>query len=305
MYATYSIFTALRGIANPNLAMALMIGSNVLNLGLDPLFIFGYLGLPAMGIEGAAVASVLSFTLTFLIGLILFRTRRTSVSLRLQGAEPLKLQSMWQIVRIGVPSFFGELSFSGSRLLVTPIIASFGTAVVAAYGVGMQLFGFGIMILVGMGLGLSSLIGHNLGSSKAERAKMTADQSLLLAMGIMAILAVLTAVFAPYYLSLFFDSEETVRHGVELLRIWSLSFPFFGVFIMLEQIHAGVGLNTPTMIFVTIHSWLLQVVPALVLTQVFNFSQLAVWWVFSLSGVVTGTAFYLYYRRGRWLTVSV
>jgi len=77
MYATYSVFTALRGIANPNWAMGLMIGSNLLNLGLDPVFIFGYFGVPAFGIEGAAYASVLSFTLTFAAGLFLFRTNRT------------------------------------------------------------------------------------------------------------------------------------------------------------------------------------------------------------------------------------
>ncbi|MBD3403551.1 MATE family efflux transporter [candidate division GN15 bacterium] len=305
MYTTYSVFTAMRGVANPQLAMALMIGSNVLNIALDPLFIFGYAGLPAMGIRGAAVASVSSFTLTLTIGVLLFFLGRTNVPLRLRSAAQPHLQSMWQILKIGIPAWLGELSFSGSRLLLTPIIATFGTAVVAAYGAGTQLFAFGIMVLVGIGLGLSSLIGHNVGSGKLERAKQTADRAILLAVGVMTVLGVLTLIFARYYMNLFFSSPETVAHGVELLRIWAIGFPFFGVFIMLENIHTGVGLNTPMMVFVSIHSWGFQIIPAVVVTQVFGLDQTAIWAVFGASGALSSLLFYLYYRRGRWLTVKV
>ncbi|MBU0982703.1 MAG: MATE family efflux transporter [candidate division Zixibacteria bacterium] len=305
MYATYSVFTALRGIANPKWAMALMIGSNILNLSLDPIFIFGYLGLPAFGIDGAAYASVLSFCLTFTIGIILFRTRYTNVRLHLIGRVPVSISSMWTIVKIGIPAWLGELSFSSSRLLITPIVASFGTAVVAAYGVGMQVFSFGIMLLVGIGLGLSSLIGHNLGGNKPERAKQTADRALVLGIGLMTVLGVISFIFAELYMSLFFENPETIACGVELIRIGAIAFPFWGLFIMLEQIHSGVGLNMPMMIVSAIHSWGLQVAPALLVTQVLGMNQTAVWWVLTMAGVVTSTCFYAYYRRGRWLTHKV
>ncbi len=305
MYATYSIFTALRGVANPHWAMALMIGSNTLNLILDPLFIFGYLGIPAMGIRGAALASVLSFSVTFAIGLVLFRTNWTNVRLHIVGRAAVTLTSMWKIVRIGIPAWLGELSFSCSRLLITPIVASFGTAVVAAYGVSMQVFGFGIMILVGMGLGLSSLIGHNLGGEKYDRAKKTGDHAIFLGIGIMTVFGLLTFVFAELYMKIFFHNPETIRLGVEILRIAAVGFPFFGAFIMLEQIHVGVGLNMPVMVVSIIHSWGLQVLPAVIVTQVFGLNETAVWWVLTLAGVVTATLFYAYYTRGRWLTVKV
>ncbi|MCB2201792.1 MATE family efflux transporter [bacterium] len=305
MFTTYSVFTALRGVANPNLAMGLMLGSNVLNVVLDPLLMFGYFGLPAWGIRGAAIASVASFTLTLIVGVLLFTTPLTNVRLRIAGAARLSLASAWKIVRIGIPAWLGELSWSGSRLLLTPIIATFGTPVVAAYGVGTQWFAFGIMILVGIGLGLSSLIGHNIGGGKLDRAKKTADQAIMLSVGIMTLLGVLTFLFARQYVSLFFKSEETIGYAVEILRIFALGYPFFGVFIMLENIHSGVGLNTPMMVFVSIHSWGFQVLPSLLVTQVFGWDQNAVWIVLATSGCLTSTLFYLYYRRGKWLTVSV
>lgn len=305
MYATYSVFTALRGIANPNWAMALMIGSNVLNALIDPVFIFGYFGLPALGVNGAAYASVLSYTLTFSFGLVLFGTNWTNVRLHLVGRTAMSVKSAWNMVRIGFPAFVGELSFSGSRLLITPLVATFGTGVVAAYGVGTQLFAMGIMILVGLGLGLSSLIGHNLGAGKKVRAKRTADHSILFGIGIMSALGLVSFFLAEFYMGLFFDSAETIQYGVELLRIWAIGFPFFGALIMIEMVHQGVGMNTPVMIMIAIHGWGLQVLPALLVTQVFGMGQTAVWWVFGISGIVSSIGFYLYYRRGKWLTVRV
>lgn len=305
MYATYSIFTALRGIANPKWSMGLMISANILNLTLDPLFIFGYLGFPKMGINGAAVASVISFTTIFIIGLFLFRTDKINVTLHLVGKKSVSFLSMWKMVKIGIPAWLGELSFSLSRMLITPILAGFGTAVVAAYGVAIQVFAFGIMILVGIGLGLSSLIGHNLGANKIERAKKTGDHSILLGMVIMTIFGILVWIFGRLYMDIFFKSPETVELGYTILKIWTIGFPIFGAWIMLEQIHTGVGLNMPFMIISFIHSWILQVVPAYILVKFFGFDHHAVWWIMGLSGYISVTFFYFYYRRGRWLTVKV
>ncbi len=305
LYSVYSIFTALRCVANPKLAMALMIGSNILNVILAPLLMFGWMGLPKWGIAGAGWATVISVTITLIVGIWLFFSNHVNVRLHLRSKVKVSIASMWKMVWLGVPAWLGELSFSLSRLLITPIVAGFGTGVVAAYGTGMQVFGFGISIIVGIGLGLSSLIGHNIGGKKFERAKATADHAILISFGIMAAMGVLTFAFAGQYVRIFFDNEETVMHGITLLRIFAISFPFFGAFIMLEQIHLGVGLNAPFMVFSIVHSWLFQVVPAVIATQFLGFTEVSVWWILTCSGIVTTTLFYAYYRRGRWLTAKV
>ena len=168
---TYSVYTALRGVANPNLAMGLMLGSTILNVILDPLLIFGYLGFPKLGVMGAAIASVASYTITLLIGIAIFFTNKTNVKLHLRSKVPMSVATMAKIVKIGVPAWMGSLSFSGARLAIMPMVAIFGNSVIAAYGVGMTISAIGIAILVGVGLGLSSLIGHNLGAGKKERAR--------------------------------------------------------------------------------------------------------------------------------------
>ena len=305
MYATYSIYTAMRGIANPQMAMILMVASNFLNIVLDPIFMFGYFGMPAWGIEGAAFASVLSYTLTFGVGLYLFCGDHTTVKLHLKGKIPISVASMWKLVKIGIPAWFGSMSYSGARLIMTPLIATFGTGVVAAYGIGNQVTSFGIMILVGIGLGLSSLIGHNIGSGKIERAKKTADHAIVLGVAIMTLMGLATALFARPIMGIFFDNPDTIQIGVVMLRIFALGFPFMAVLLMIEEIHTGVGMNTPAMIVNVINAWLLEVVPVVVLTQYYDFPEEVIWWVISGASVVSSTVFYLYYRKGKWLTAKL
>jgi len=305
IYATYSIYTAMRGVANPQMAMYLMIASNILNMVLDPIIMFGYFGLPAMGIRGAAIASVASYSITLAVGVFLFYANFTNVRLHLKGKEKIALASMWKIVKIGVPAWLGDMSFSGARLVITPLIAAFGTNVVAAYGVGNQVTHFGITVRVGIGLGLSSLIGHHLGGQKIERARKTADQAVLLGVAIMAVFGVVSFIFAEPIMRLFFNGADTIGYGVVMLRIFAVSFPFLGVFIMVSEIHVGVGLNTPAMVISIIHSWLFEVTPILMLTQIASFDQDAIWWTITVATTASALIFYGYYRRGRWLTVEV
>jgi putative MATE family efflux protein len=303
--ATYSIYTAMRGVANPKMAMILMIASNILNIVLDPILMFGYLGFPALGIKGAAIASVFSFTLTLAVGLLLFYFDFTNIALHIKGKLPMALHSSAKLLKIGFPAWVGEISFSAARLLVVPMIATFGTNVVAAYGVGSQITSLGIMILVGMGLGLSSLIGHNVGGGKIERAKKTGDQAVILGVVIMTIYGLITFFFAEPIIRAFFDNADTVTTGASMLRIFALGFPFFGAFFMVQEIHVGVGLNSPAMVMTLVHSWALEVVPIYFFTQYLGYDADAIWWTITVSGVIISVAFYLYYLRGRWLTVKL
>jgi putative MATE family efflux protein len=304
-YATYSIYTALRGVANPMMAMVLMIISNILNMVLDPLFIFGYAGLPALGVPGAAVASVTSFGLTLAAGLVIFYGGFANIRLTMRGFTLVRAATMWKMLKIGIPSWLGSLSYTSARLIITPLIAAFGTSVVAAYGVGNQITSFGVMILVGIGLGLSALIGHNVGSGKTERARSTADLAITLGSGLMVILAAMVFVFARPIVTLFFQAPETVAAGTTMLRIFAAGFPFLGAYFIIEGIHTGVGLNSPAMIMSIIHAWLLELVPIFLLTRVWGCPETSIWWTMSIAAALASTAFYLYYRRGRWLRVRL
>lgn len=304
-FAVYTIFTALRSVANPNQAMTLMLASTTLNMILDPLFIFGYAGFPAMGVKGAAVASFISIFVTLLAGLVILYGDYSNIKLHLRGKLSISVSSMWTIVKIGVPSWLGEFSFSGARLIIVPIVATFGTSVVAAYGVGNLITEIGIMILVGIGMGVSALIGQTLGSGKTERARQTATQSIYLGIGIMTLFGLAVFFFAEETMKMFFSSQDTIAVGSVMLKIYSVGFPCFGAFLMISEIHMGVGLNSPAMVINMINSWLLEVIPIYFFTQHFGFGVTIIWWTIVAALSISSLIFYLYYRRGRWLNHSV
>lgn len=304
-FATYSVFTALRGVANPKMAMAIMLGFTALNIVLDPFLIFGWWVFPPMGVAGAAWASVISYAIAFTAGMIVLCSGVANIRLRLRGGHPVQWRVMGQILRIGAPTAIGQISFSLARTAIMPMISMFGMGVVAAYGVSTRISSFGIMLLVGIGLGLSALIGHNLGAGKQERARQTANQALLLATGIMTLIGILTFVGAGFIMRLFFGEPEIVARGIEMMRIFALGFPFLGLYITLENVYGGVGENRPAMVFNIIHAWVLEVPAVYVCTTLLGWSQLAVWWSIVIAGAIMAGAFYLYFRRGTWLQVKV
>jgi putative MATE family efflux protein len=304
-FATYSVFTALRGVANPNKAMFLMISLSVLNLILDPFLIFGWWIFPRMGIVGAAWASVISYTVAFTTGMIIFYTGGANVRLHLRSTGRVRWSTMWQMLKIGVPSAIGSISFSMARLVIMPMISFFGMGVVAAYGVSQRVAALGIVLLVGIGLGLSALIGHNLGARKLKRARKTANQSLLLGVGIKAVIGIITFVFAGLIMNLFFDDQEIIGYGITMLKIFAVGLPFLGLFIMIENVYTGAGENRPAMFFNIFHAWLLEVPAVYVTTQILGLSQDAVWWSITGATVISATAYYLYFRKGGWLQVKV
>jgi len=158
---------------------------------------------------------------------------------------------------------------------------------------------------VGIGLGLAALIGHNLGGDKKERAKRTADQALLLSIGIMVALGIAIFALARPIMRIYFENTETIAYGVTVLRILAVSFPFVGIYIMLEETYAGVGLNSPAMIVSIGHAWVIEIPAIYILTQVFDFNQDAVWWSITAASMLSAAGFYWYYRRGQWLNVKV
>ncbi len=300
-FSSYTIYTALRGVGDPNKAMVLMISGVLMNLVLDPFLIFGWWIFPRLGLVGAAIASIISYSFTFIVGLIIFFGGFTSVRLGLRGRVPIGIKGMWRMMSIGFPSGINSISFSLSRLVVMPMVAVFGTAVVAAYGMGTRVSALGIMMVVGMGLGLSALIGQNLGARKLERAKTTADKAIVFSALFMLGFTIINIVGAPIIVKFFFTEEPIYSLGITIIRIISLILPFIGIIITIEMIYSGAGENKTPMILSIIHSWAIEIPLILLSTKLLGFNQNGVWWSLAIGSVISAIIYYFVYRRGGWL----
>ncbi|MBD3168294.1 MAG: MATE family efflux transporter [candidate division Zixibacteria bacterium] len=300
-FAVFTIYTALRGVGDPNKAMGLMIAGVVLNMALDPFLIFGWWIFPEMGIRGAALASVISRSFAFIVGLVIFYGGFTSVRLHLKGQMRVSMLRIWQMIKIGFPSGINSISFSLSRLVIMPMVTVFGTNVVAAYGVGMRVTAMAIMIVVGMGLGVSALTGQNLGAKKFDRAKETAYKSILFTAAVMTGFSLFFILGADFIVKFFFDTEPLVSLGKEVIRILAMTLPAIGIAKVIEMIYAGAGDNKPSMVFSLIYSWILLIPAILITTKLLDFDHTAVWWSMVFSGYAGTVLFFMYFKREKWL----
>ena len=300
-FATFSLYTALRSVDDPRKAMALMLGGTILNALLDPFLIFGWGPFPALGIEGAAVASVAGYTATYLAGMVILYGGLTNVRLRWRNEVALSWSSMKQILGISLPSAVSQISWSLGRVVVMPFIAVFGTGVVAAYGMATRVVLVGILATVGLGLGVASLTGHNLGAGLLIRARRTASVSLSAAVGLNCAYGAFVAAFAVPIAGLFLRDPALTAAGAEILRIQAVSFPFTGAFIIMENVHSGAGDTVPPMMYNVLLDWIFLVPVVVVGTKWLGFDATHVWWTITGAVIAATTAFYFHFRKERWL----
>jgi putative MATE family efflux protein len=275
--------------------MAIMFFSTGLNMALDPLFIVKF----KMGVEGAAIATVISAVSAVIVGLCVLRFGGTHIriSLRRFRFDP---PVMWQIVKIGFPPFLESVARSMAFWLIAIFVASYGTVIVASYGICMRIIEFGIVFAVGMELGASAIVGQSLGAGKTDRAVGTARNAALLALAIALGLSVLEAVFARPIMGLFGKSAEVQAVGAEVLMYFVINQPLVATAIALSSAFYGSGNTWPPTITGLLASWAFQIPLTAVFVYVLNYPPTAMWTVMILQHVIYLVLLVIWFRRGRW-----
>jgi putative MATE family efflux protein len=299
--ASFSVYTALRSIGRPALGMWLSAGGALVNLVLDPLLIFGIGPFPALGIQGAAVASALGFTTVTIAGAIALASRHSPVPVRWFSEPYPDWTEMLQILRIGLPAGIAALSFSLSASIVVKLVAIYGTSVVALFGMAQKVLRFGVMIIAGLGLGTGALVGQYLGSRRLRHAWLASVISMFLGAGTLFVYGLLLFAFAPLIVRGFFSDPALLDAGVLYLRILSIGLPFTGILLASENAFAGAGQNTPTMIANVLTSWALTIPLMYVLGEVAGLGPVGMMAGSACGSAIAGFVGLWLVRRGTWL----
>lgn len=314
-YASYSCFTALRCTGDPMSQMWIMLGASLLNAVLAPVFMFSELpfvggrGL-GLGVSGAALATVIAISLSFLVGFGLLVSGKTRVRLSARGLLRLDPRIDRKLLTIGLPSGFEMLARQVAGLVTTKFVALFGTAAIAVLGIGNRLTGLVFMPLVGLMSGGGTIVGQNLGAENVDRAERTARASSLLSGLSVTLLMALAAVFPRAVLGLFLSSPEAIDMGVPMLRVFALSLSLVSFALGLGCVFSGSGYNIPFLVSSLAGRWGTQV-PALVLAIYalplahVSLGLPGVWLSFLLSDMVETFVIVRFYQRGRWKGVRV
>jgi putative MATE family efflux protein len=304
MFALGMAAGALRGAGDVMTPLIISAGVAVLNVALLPVLVFGWFNAPAMGVKGAALANVSAQAAGFTAMIVWLLSGRLRLTLTLHAFKP-DLPMMGKLLTIGLPNTVQMSLRSFMVLVLTGIVAPFGTAAVAAFNIGSGLQMLGFMPTFAIAEASATLVGQNLGAKKPHRAEMSALICAAAAVAVMAVASVIMYVFATPLTRVFNGDADVVREGTLFLQVAAAGYVFAGASIVLSRAISGSGDTVPPMLFALFTLWGLQVPLAYWLSKTELLQVTGVWWAGVAASVVLAALSGTYFYSGRWKRVRV
>ncbi len=296
--------SAMRGAGNATVPMVAMILSNVINIILDPIMIFGLLGVPALGVRGAAVATVLAQFFAMVVIMVTLASGPTGLHVTLQRWRPHPF-TMWRLLRIGMPSTVQMVARSLMGIVLMRLVASCGTAAIAAHGIGVRLHMMLLLPAFAVGNATATMVGQNLGAGRPDRANRAAWLATGMDVALMGVAAVALFALAPTLIGFFNRDTTVVEVGTSMIRIVTPFFVFVGVAIVLSRALMGAGDTTAPMITTLVALWGVQVPLAVLLAHVVAPATTGIWWAMSIAVTLHGLMNAGWFMTGRWRRMVV
>ncbi|MBR4790118.1 MAG: MATE family efflux transporter [Treponema sp.] len=262
------------------LSMVSQLTGTAFNLVFDPILIFGLLGFPAMGIAGAAVATVLGQFAAMTVSLILNVRKNKEIHLSFKGLKP-NGQIIGKIYAVGVPSIIVMSIGSILVYFLNIILGSFTTTAIAVYGVYFKLQSFVFMPVFGLNNGSVPIVAYNYGARNRKRITRTIFLSCFAACAIMLVGVLVFELFPAQLLALFAASDEMLKIGIPALRIIAIHFPIAAFCIILGSVFQALGKGIQSMVISFVRQLIFLLPAAWLLSLTGKIDN--IWWSFLIA----------------------
>lgn len=256
----------------------------IINIILDPILIFGWFGLPKMGVFGAAVATVIGQIIAAILGIFFNWKYNREVHVTFKGFKPCG-KTIGNIYKIGVPSIIMQSIGSLTTFGMNNILLMFSSTAATVFGVYFKLQSFIFMPVFGLTNGMIPIVAYNYGARNKKRIYQTMKLSAVIAVSIMLVGVAIFQTVPATLLGLFEASDHMLAIGVPALRTISLSFIFAGFCIVSSSVFQALGNGVYSMIM----SFARQII--VILPVAFIFAKLfgldAVWYSYPIAEIVS------------------
>jgi putative MATE family efflux protein len=300
-YGFFFINAALRGAGDSKTPFYYLVLSVVLDILLNPVFIFGVGPIPALGIAGSATATLVSQVVS-LLALVRHVYRRKN-PLALHKGEFHLLKIDWAIVRTlvtkGVPIGLQMIVLSSSMVLFMRVVNRFGSDTAAAFAASMQLWNYVQMPALALGAAVSSMAAQNIGAGLWDRVGQTARYGVLFNFALTGVPVLLIYLASRHAIGVFLPAGSVsvaIAEHINYIVLWS--FPLFGISMVLSGVVRAAGAVVAPLLVLAIA--LLGVRAPMAYLTVDRWGADAVWWSFSISAIVAAGLTVAYYRYGNW-----
>jgi putative MATE family efflux protein len=292
--------TALNAAGDTKTPMYIKIGSILLNVLLNYLFIFGNFGFPELGVMGAAVGTVIVNVLELIIYVILYLQRKMPYVPAWHYSKSL----MSRALKVGIPASFERTLTFGSFMLFTVIIAHYGTEVLAGYQIGLRVEGLAFMPGIGFTIAAMALMGQGLGAKKPEQAKEDVMLILKYTIGFMFFLSFFMIFMPEKIVWLFTDDAQTIKEASLYLRIVGFSQIPLAFNFVLSGALRGAGDTKRTLKISLVSLWFVRIIPAFLLSWYFE-NILFVYLAMISDTFVKAIWLWVTFKKGEWQKIKV
>ena len=288
-----------RGAGEASIAMWILVFSNVFNIFLDPILIFGWGPIPAYGLTGAAVATMSGRTLAVLVQLFILFFGYSRIKLALSRFT-LDIKLMVKLVVISVGGIGQFLIGTSSWIVLMKLMSRFGTEAIAGYTIAIRVMLFSLMPSWGMSNAAATLVGQNLGAKKPERAEQAVWQTGKYNAFFMGIVSVIYLLFASYIISFFSSAPEVVEFGAMCLKVIALGYIFYAYGMVLTQSFNGAGDTYTPIVINLICFWIYQLPFAYITAIVFGWGPIGILIAITSAEVLISILSFYWFRKGYW-----
>ncbi len=301
LFINNSIF---RGAGDASIAMYVLWISNLINIVLDPLFIFGIGPFPELGVEGAAVATNIGRGTAVLIQLFVLSGKRSQVKVRWHHFTP-NFKLIKHIIKIALGGIGQYMIGTLSWLFLVRLSAIFGPQVLAGYAIAFRIIVFTILPSWGLSNAAATLVGQNLGAGHPDRAEKSVWKCAWYNMLFLTTVGIIFFIFAEELVRIFSSETEVVYYGAMGLRYICAGYVFFAYGMVIGQSFNGAGdTRTPTLINLFCF-WFFEIPLAYILAVTLDFGPKGIFTAIALAVVVLAIVSVIIFRRGKWKLVQV
>ena len=285
---------SMRATGDTRLPSKLMILGSILNVLLDPIFIFGLGPVPALGLNGAAVAALLARGVIFVGALYLLRGRLNMISFN--RPDPVELRKSWRdILHVGIPAAGTNAIVPIATAIIIAMIASYGPEAVAGFGVASRIESLVLVMFYALSAIIGPFVGQNIAAGRESRIMEALRLCMIFCVGAGLVGAGILALSAGFLPTLFSDNDDVVRVTRLFLWIAPLGYGGYGLVMVINASFNGLGKPMPGVIVSLLRTIILYVPLALIAE--YYYGMVGIFAAYTAANVFTGFVAYAWAKK--------
>ena len=286
--------SSMRATGDTRLPSLLMVLAAIINIALDPVLIFGVGPIPAMGLNGAAMAALLARGSIFLGTLYLMRYRLNMVSFN--KPDPDELRSSWRdILHVGIPAAGTNAIIPLGMTVITAMIAQYGPEAVAGFGVANRIESMMLVVFYALSAIIGPFVGQNLSGGDEGRIQRALNLCAIFCIGLGLLVALVLALLADFLPALFSETQELISVTRMYLLIVPISYGTYGIVMVMNASFNGLGNPMPA-VYISVVRMIVLYLPLAFLGRYF-YGIPGIFAAFAAANILSGL---LAYQWARW-----